>query len=257
MSRYVIMQMEDGLGNQMFQYAAARTIAHTTGGTIILLPASNPHSKTDYRPILFLKGLRSAPPKPTMIYQQNSSFEAWSPERFVGTDVITCRGHFQYLPAINPVLPFIKEEFLTALAPMREQLKFKYNISLFRRVSFIHIRRGDYLNQSNVHWVQGQEYYERAVQTMESRYPKALHWYVLTDDVKWCREQPWLQGKQVLDEPELAALAFMSLCKGAAVISNSSFSWWGAMLSGAPTAYPSKWFKDVEPELFPSDWVQV
>jgi hypothetical protein len=248
----VISKILGGLGNQMFQYTAGRAASQALGGALVLLLADNPHSKTDYRTILF-KGLHTAPLKPAMIYQQKNSFEAWSPQRFVGMDVIRLEGHFQNLPAITPILPIVRGEFIAALSPLRAQLKHKYNMTLLKRAAFIHIRRGDYLKQPTVHWTQSQEYYEAAVQTLST---KPLHWYVLSDDIAWCKQQPWLQGKQFVDEPELTALAFMSLCEGGAVISNSTFSWWGATLAGAPTVYPTKWYKDEKPDLFPAGWVR-
>ena len=251
MSQYIIKNLSGGLGNQMFQYSAGRA-TQTLGGALVLLPADNHHSTTDYRPILF-KGLHSAPLKPAMVYQQQSAFEAWTPQRFVGHDVVRLEGHFQNLPAIAPILPIVRDEFIEALAPLRAQLKRKYNMTFPKRLAFVHIRRGDYLNEPTVHWVQPPEYYEKGIETLST---KPLHWYVLSDDIAWCKQQPWLQGKQFVEEPELVAMAFMSLCEGGAVISNSTFSWWGAILAGAPTVYPTKWYKDVKPDLFPPTWTR-
>jgi len=248
MSQYVIKNLSGGVGNQMFQYAAGRIAAQTLGGTLVLLDGVSPHSNTDYNGILF-KGLRTAPLKPAIVYDQKDAFESWTPQRFVGADVVRLEGYFQNLPAIAPILPIIRGEFIEALAPLRRQLTHKYNMRLPRRAAFVHIRRGDYLKEPSAHWVQTQEYYEAAIQAIST---KPLHWYVLSDDIAWCKQQPWLQDKQFVDEPELAALAFMSLCEGGAVISNSTFSWWGAILAGARTAYPTKWYKDAKPELFPA-----
>jgi hypothetical protein len=65
---------------------------------------------------------------------------------------------------------------------------------------------------------------------------------------------------EIIDEAdELAGLMLMSLCEGGAVISNSTYSWWGAMLGcnyvGAPVVYPKKWIGEENPVLFPEAWV--
>ena len=73
---------------------------------------------------------------------------------------------------------------------------------------------------------------------------------------------PFFKGVEVVGpSDELLTLAAMSLCEGGAVIANSTFSWWGAMLgaekAGAPVFYPGRWYKDVQPALFPASWTQI
>ena len=237
----------------MFQYAAARAISESLGGDIVLLY----NGDTDYRPILFLKGRQSPPLMPRTLYMEPSPFVAWSPEGFRGTDILQCNGQFQYLPAIQQVVPFVRDEFLTALAPLRKELIKKYTITMPRRIGFVYIGRHDEFPKKQDYQPKTQIYYEAAMQEMEISTRKSIHWYVLSDDPAWCRIQPWLQGKQIIEESELASLAFMSLCEGAAVIANSAFSWWGAILAGAPTAYPARWLPSEAPDLFPSSWKGV
>jgi hypothetical protein len=67
---------------------------------------------------------------------------------------------------------------------------------------------------------------------------------------------------EIADEPdELNGLALMSLCRGGAIIGNSTYSWWGAMLgaepAGAQIIYPTLWFSDAKPALFPSHWTRL
>ena len=188
-----------------------------------------------------------------MVYTQSDGFEPWNPDRFKGVDVLYVRGQFQYLPAILPVLPFLRQEFLRALTSIRSQLVLKYNLQMPRRAAFLHIRR-NYLEATKP-WTLQQAYYEAAMHRIDSK--KSIHWYLVSDDIAWCRSQPWLQGLQIVDEPELHTLAFMSLCGGGAVIANSTFSWWGAILAGAPTVYPSLWRSAATPNLFPQEWIRV
>jgi hypothetical protein len=124
-------------------------------------------------------------------------------------------------------------------------------------IGFIHVRRGDYLDNP-IHWVQGQEYYETSLAV----FPSLSRWFVLSDDIAWCKTQACFKGCEVIDEPdELVGMAFMSLCHGGAIIANSTYSWWGAMLGAelnhSPIVYPSKWLSDEKPDLFPENWIRV
>jgi hypothetical protein len=107
----------------------------------------------------------------------------------------------------------------------------------------------------------GTEYYRRGLTKIDAK----LRWIVISDDVAWCREQELFTefpAIEIVDEPdELNGLALMSLCCGGAIIANSTFSWWGAMLgaepAGAMVVYPSLWFSHAKPDLFPSRWTRL
>jgi hypothetical protein len=260
MSQLIVVQLTDGLGNQMFEYAAGRAISQALGGELVLLPCTtNPPSAKDYRSILFTKARRSVSMlRPTAIYVQKGPWDSWSPSMVQGIDVLAIeKALFQYLPPLLPVLPFIRAEFLEELEPLRLQLSRKYNLRNPKRAAFMHIRRGDYLKVPEAIVLHPQYY----LQGMEHVAYKPLHWYVLSNDVAWCKSQPWLQGLQIVDEPdELVTLAFMSMCEGGAIIANSTFSWWGAILSGAThVVYPKKWWgtDPNQPQIFPSNWVSI
>jgi hypothetical protein len=260
MSQVIIVQLADGLGNQMFEYAAGRAISQALGGQLVLLPCTNnPHSTKDYRPILFTKARLYAPMvSPTVSYVEKTAWDSWSPSMFEGTDVLAIKkAFFQYLPPLLPVLPFIRSEFIQQLESFRLHLSWKYNIKDRRRTAFLHIRRGDYLKQPEAIVLHSQYY----IDGMQKADHKSLDWYVLSNDIPWCKSQPWLQGLQVIDEPdELVTLAFMSMCEGGAIIANSTFSWWGAILSGAThVVYPTKWWgtAKIQPQIFPSNWIPM
>jgi hypothetical protein len=159
----------------------------------------------------------------------------------------------------------VRDDLFTKLNYTRIFLRDKYKIQNPRQTCFLHVRRGDYLKlDSQVFWVHDERYFLPAVEAIHQRTAGPRRWLVLSDDIPWGRAQSWLKIPpfEIVDEKdEIDGLMLMSLCEGGAVIANSTFSWWGAMLgcgaSGVPVAYPAKWIGNSKPDLFPSSWVSI
>ena len=186
------------------------------------------------------------------------SYISWTPKIFEGQGNINIKGYFQYLPVINSVLPALSKDITNFLTPYRTALRKKYSLIDPTHTGFIHVRRGDYLAHPTHHWIQTEEYYARGL----SHVSTVSRWLILSDDIDWCKEQPVFSTCEHVNETdELAGLAIMSLCHGGAIIANSTYSWWGAMLgpeqARAPIVYPAKWLSDAEPILFPESWIRL
>jgi hypothetical protein len=235
----IYVSLMGGLGNQLFQYAAGISFEGQGEGTLYLYRAhSNSHSKTDYR-YLFKRGipLNSRVPSFTL---QLGPFSPWNPSDYPRP--ITLNGYFQNLPSIQSILPMVLEDLRESLGRM--------GLTQHKGKTFIHVRRGDYLTYSHLYGGVEEDYYKKAMVLFSNNF------IVLSDDPAWCRVQPWLAHCEIIDEPdELKALAIMASCEGA-IIANSTFSWWGAMLSAKKVVYPSKWFSNVRPDLFPG-WICI
>jgi hypothetical protein len=142
-------------------------------------------------------------------------------------------------------------------------LREKYDIRAPHTTGFIHVRRGDYLAAAHEHCTMPPKYYINAINYISKPLGPVSRWLVLSDDTDWCEEQAAFVGCEVLKEPdELDGLAIMSLCVGGAIIGNSTYSWWGAMM-GAEIArntviYPAKWNpSSAQPDLFPVKWFRM
>ena len=239
----------------MFQYAAA-LILRSTSPVILTSAEENPHSARDYRKLLF-KGLNQTDllDLPRIVLD---SYIQWDPTMFKFPGDVAIKGYFQYLPAIESAIPLIRNNLTNILTTYRDSLRKKYSFTNPTHLGFMHVRRGDYLSFPDYWPVQTEEYYSLAI----THIPTVSRWIVLSDDIEWCKTQALFSLCEIIDEPdELIGLALMSLCHGGAVIANSTYSWWGAMLgaheSGAPVVYPSKWLKNVSPNLFPRTWIRI
>ena len=122
----------------------------------------------------------------------------------------------------------------------------------------VHVRRGDYLKAQHVHHVQTIDYYNQCLDIIQ---PKG-NVYVFSDDVEWCENN--LCGSKITiinSNDNIYDLRMMSLCTNN-IIANSSFSWWGAWLNQTEDKkilYPKNWFNDNTNTsgLLPSTWTCV
>ena len=260
---YVLPQ--GGIGNQLFQMCAGLAVQKELGGTLYMLPARlNKHSGRDYRysPRLYTRAAAvDSMPGVYFMYKQGDldCFDSWSPASLKENSSIVLDGYFQYLPAIRDVIPLVISDMLTFLRPRITTMCEKYMIASPIDAVFLHVRRGDYVPLAHIFGGVGEKYYTDAMKEYMSENLYGKRFLVISDDPEWCRWQPWLNAYEIVDEPdELDSLALMASCKGGAIIANSTFSWWGAHLSGTRRVfYPSKWFSTARPDLFPAGWLCV
>lgn len=266
---YVLPVRKGGLGNQMFQVAAAIVYAKETNRRV-LLPEEfyNSHnvSNLEYSESIFRDFIHRIN-KPmdgnaiARILQSDfiqhpgePGFEDWFPLDLSGN--ILLHGYFQNYPPLKPHEAAIRQVYLSGLGNYRVQIG-----DSKMRVG-IHIRRGDYLKPpySDVLPVQPLDYYERALQHFLLN---STDFWIFSDDISWCKQQRLFQDlpkKVFVEEPnEVKSLAMMSTCLGGMICANSSFSWWGAFLGAYKerncVIVPKNWFKGGVGNLFPSEWI--
>ena len=129
----------------------------------------------------------------------------------------------------------------------------------------MHIRRGDYVGNSETYGLLSKDYYLEALKLMKEMKPSAPVW-VFSDDheeaVKISREIPGIEFRFLtIDELEnpIEALILMSKAKGH-VIANSTFSQWAAILGNSPIVIcPKDYFADgrINREYPPKNWIQI
>lgn len=122
----------------------------------------------------------------------------------------------------------------------------------------VHVRRGDYLNLSHIHYNLPESYYRKAF----SYFPNET-FTIFSDDTKWCEETFSDIDCVIVHKDHFAVDLFniyaMSLCKGI-IIANSSFSWWGAYLSKHTNIIaPNLWVagENTVEDRIPKEWTVI
>ncbi len=233
-----------GLGNQLFM--AAATIAHalsvkkgyafpkqTINARIWpnMLPASLPRLM-----------LHSAQPQ----YDEPNFFYEEIPKDLTN---IRLNGYFQSYKYFEDYEDEIRTEFGFAAG------------AGFDAVS-IHVRRGDYLTYADKHPSPPLHYFQQAIEQFGDS-----QFMVFSDDIQWCHKN--FKGDRFYfsdSKDPWADLRAMALCRDN-IISNSTFSWWGAWLNNndekiVVTPDEQNWFGpgnkhlDVK-DLIPETWTRI
>lgn len=127
----------------------------------------------------------------------------------------------------------------------------------------LHVRRGDYLNINEVCDI---EYYHKAILLFRGEH---VHFFIFSDDIEWVKNNlNFIDHKTIIelekDIPDHEEMYLMSLCKHN-IISNSSFSWWGAWLNKNDkkrVVAPKKWLtnKDCQNDaqgIYCEGWTKI
>lgn len=151
---------------------------------------------------------------------------------------------------------------LFAISPeIKEYILNKYGDILNKKVTAINVRRGDYCKLPHRYAVCSMSYYNRGINYLG----KDKNYLIISDDIDWCKKH--FKGNNfyfVEKEKPIIDLYIQTLCENN-IISNSTFSWWGAWLNNNPNKiviYPDPWFgwayKDFrENDLIPEGWIKI
>ena len=288
----IVSKLSGGLGNQLFQYAAGRRLAHARGTALVLdlgwyrhMPSSNtPRTyeldryPLEARPPSGLERLWCRLHHGRVLGRMPWFPRAWRHVRERGfafdgrvlelPDDVYLDGYWQSYKYFSDVAEMLRKELtpVTDMGPV-DQVVAGAIASGPAAVS-LHVRRGDYVSNAaaaRVHGLCSLDYYARAVAYMAARLTQP-HFFVFSDDMPWVRANLHLPGVvSYVDHngPENAFqdLRLMALCRHH-IIANSSFSWWGAWLGGGveqQVVAPRGWFADGRDtgDLTPPGWVRL
>ena len=226
--------LHGGLGNQLFQLAAANHVAKKHNRVLWFddLQNKSTHSSISYMSTIFRDWkylYRHAFCEPEWVGGLELPYKSnW--DELASKDHAKLYGYFQDWQYVDP--DFVKRlHFDTACLARYPDIE---------STVFLHVRGGDYIGNV-LHHVDLTQYYSRAI----ALFPENTKFTLFTNDVEYTKSQPWLQhiSYSIVDnESELDSLFLMTQCAGG-ICANSTFSWWGAYLNPTRTlTLPSKWF---------------
>jgi virulence-associated protein VapD len=290
----IIVCLKGGLGNQLFQYAAGRQLAHIHN-TIVKLDTTayyyggprqfelrhfniqeNIATSQEIKKLTEVRQNRLQKLLHTILYNHPKL----SPNHFRYNktqykadflklpDNIYLEGYWQSEKYFSDIKDILRQEFTFKQTPDETSQKLTNQITRVNSVS-IHVRRGDYVEDSKAaqsHSLCQMQYYYDCIKYITQKVNNP-HFFIFSDDIDWCRN-----NLKVLNDVKYVAhnrsdkayedLRLMSLCRHH-IIANSSFSWWGAWLSTNNDKIvfaPKKWFASKNfniDDIVPTGWIKI
>lgn len=287
----VIVHLDGGLGNQMFQYAFGKMISEKYSH-LIKLDVSALFEYRKYELYIFgitaeiatksdllffdrrnlsivqklVFRLRNLFFKIVYLYENEGQMNMNLPPNLSTHTFI--KGHWQSEIYFKEIEGIIRKDFTFPALNGESNINIWYSIEGSNSVS-VHIRRGDYLLPQNnaVHGLLPLSYYREAIQYLEAKIDNPV-FYVFSDDPEWVKvnlhaevDIHYVTGNE--NDRSFVDMQLMSSCKHN-IIANSSFSWWGAWLNNHTNKIvvaPKKWFADpvknaLHKNLVPQEWIK-
>ncbi len=284
----VVVKLSGGIGNQMFQYAFARKIAHENNTELKLdLSWYEIFTNRNYGLDEFNIKARNTTEKEVKKYDcvernqnnfiniLNKISNVLKKNKYIMNDRyfyinkdIYITGYWQSEKYFSPIESIIRNDFTFRKTPNDKNNKIIDLIDASQAVS-IHIRRGDYVSDKKTRSILGLlpiEYYRKCIDII-SEVVSNPNFFIFSDDQQWSKDYlnidfPTIFVENNYKESHCEDLRLISLCKHN-IIANSTFSWWGAWLNKNKNKIvlaPKRWFiskKRSSKEILPSRWWKI
>jgi hypothetical protein len=263
----IVARVRGGLGNQLFQFAAATALARHHGveckldlyyykkhpyrkfelekfnAPISLATRQEIHQFTGKNPVQrFLNKYENFFHCPKVCAQPHYHFFE---DFFNLPSDIYLSGYWQSEQYFSKITNHLREWYSpkNPLDVQNQELRDKIREG---NSVCLHVRRGDYTGNSTFGFVPV-EYYKKAIDTVMKDVSNP-QFFVFSDDIPWCKENIKIPNATFVEhnkgDDSFKDLVLMSYCKHN-IIANSTFSWWGAWLNSNPSKIviaPQVWF---------------
>ncbi|QNM86252.1 alpha-1,2-fucosyltransferase [Polaribacter pectinis] len=289
----VIVSINGGLGNQMFQLAFGSIIAKKNNSKLVLDKSFFNEDKKDpncafrsfdldifnirYKELSTLKKSVISKIINKFFTKKNNTYREpsfdFNSEALRLKSPVSIYGYFQSYKYFVGYEGFVKSIFTfpkDKIGPQNHQI---LNEIIANKSISIHIRRGDYVNDSKTNKTHGTcslDYYYQAIEEITKNKTNNYNLYFFSDDIDWVKEKfniiniskNYISNNTA--QNSWIDMFLMSNCKHN-IIANSSFSFWGAWLNSNPNKKviaPKKWFLDQTLEaqsqnLIPPQWIRI
>lgn len=262
----LVIKLQGGMGNQMFQYAFGKNLSLLSGRKLILdqsfLLNKNPGPWNNYICRDYDLDIFNISDY-TLVDQFTDEF-SYVEERIdfnsnisqiddLVRTILSSKDENIYLEgywaspryfsdSFSPIQEFSIRKDLILKTPLMEEIIDSNSV-------MINIRRTDFLN-GDFHGVYGRDYVFKCIEKMKET-EKNLKYFIFSDDIDWCRENlSDIPSSFIVDHSHKGErfsnyLNLMTLCKHF-IIPNSTFAWWAAFLSQSPgkkVFYPKIWLQ--------------
>src|SRR5262245_892681 len=275
----ITVQIIGGVGNQMFQYAAARALTLRKNLKLGIDRSAFSYYKVhDYLLDHFAMDLNYVKPMTRFERKIQRYPFAWKrkyvekghlfdPKVLSLPDGSVLEGYWQSEDYFLDAADVIRRDFTIKAPPSPASAALAEAANVHNSVS-LHVRRGDYISNPDafaVHGTCSPDYYRQALEMLHAELGSTkLRVIVFSDDMAWARENlrfdediVWANDPDV--RQPLGDMRAMSACRHH-IVANSSFSWWGAWLTLRKEKIliaPRRWFRDMETDIVPRHWRKI
>jgi|688.fasta_scaffold549171_2 hypothetical protein len=252
--------LQGGLGNQMFQISAAYSLSLKLNVEYSFdfnssFVSTQGHKANRYKDNLFKNVSNKLLNFNNFKIYREPSFKY---NELPLIDNLCLLGNFQtekyFLENKNEVLNLFNFE-----KENHELIKqFLYKKIGNEKITAIHVRRGDYLDKPEFHPTCDMDYYKKGMDIIGDK-----KYIIISDDIEWCKNN--FLGDDFIFSPftnEIEDLYLLMNCDNH-IISNSSFSWWGAYLCEKENKVvsPKTWFGPQGPQdtedIYIKNWIKI
>ncbi|PQJ81421.1 alpha-1,2-fucosyltransferase [Polaribacter glomeratus] len=266
----IVVRIIGGLGNQMFQYAFAKSLQQKGyqvkiditkfktyklhGGYQLDKFKIDLETATTLENIISRLGFRRSTKERSLLF--NKKFLEVPKREYI-------KGYFQTEKYFEDIKAILLKQFVVKNEISSSTLKYLKEITIQQNACSLHIRRGDYVSDKKANSVHGTcdlAYYKEAIKVMKNKF-NDTHFFIFSDDIAWVKQNLKVKNTTYIDHEVIPHedIHLMSLCKHN-ITANSSFSWWGAWLnqhSNKVVIAPKQWYLNKENEIASKDWIKI
>jgi hypothetical protein len=222
------------LGNKLFNIASGLGISHKNKDFQYVLP------KWKYEN--FFPNIKTSTETITNINTYNEPCFEYRSIPYLKYGNMNLQGYYQSEKYFKNIEKEIKDYYFKPSQEVIDEVDSVFKHKGEHKITSIHVRRGDYLAQEHLHPACDMEYFNKSMEMLDQITDKFL---IFSDDIQWCKEN--IKGDNILyseNRSDVVDMFMISKCDNH-IISNSSYSWWGAWFcdnKNKRVIAPKKWF---------------